>query len=630
MVFRQIATGDTLHIEGIPPIPRRISERIFQYQNTRAAYAHGWMPEGTEMIISTRFGDTNQIHYLDHPGGARRQLTFFPEPVGEVQVSPDPSRRGFLFSQDIGGGEFHQIFFFDMESRKHKLLTDGRSRNGGMVWSNRGDRFAYYSTRRNGRDWDIYISSPFDLEDAQPVFTGQGSWAPVDWSPDDRYLLIINYISANESYYYVLDIATGSLAQINSHAGKIAYGQARWAKDGQGIYLTSDEGSEFKHLKYYDLKRKEFTVLTGNIPWDVVEIAISPNGDRVAFASNEQGSGKLYLLETGNGKWSEVAEIPQGQIYGLKFHPIETNLALTINTPQTPGDIYVLALDSHQLTQWTFSEVGGLNNTDFIVPELVHYATFDYVDGDKRTIPTFYYRPPTRDNAPVPVLIDIHGGPEGQARPIFHAIYQYFLRELGIAVLTPNVRGSSGYGKTYLELDNCYKREDAVQDLGELLNWIDNQPELDSERIAVMGGSYGGYMVLAAMTHYNDRLKAGIEIVGISNFITFLENTKEYRRDLRRVEYGDERDPKMREFLLKISPVTNADKITKPMFIAQGLNDPRVPVGESEQIVSAIRQNGNQVWYLLAKDEGHGFRKQSNRTFYTNAVALFLEEYLLK
>ncbi|MCI2425399.1 S9 family peptidase [Candidatus Acetothermia bacterium] len=630
MVFREMTTSNALHIEGIPPIPHRISERIFQYQNTRTAYAHGWMPEGREMIISTRFGDVNQVHYLNHPGGARHQLTFFPEPVGEVQVSPASSRRGFLFSQDIGGGEFYQIFFFDMENRKYKLLTDGQSRNGGMVWANRGDRFAYYSTRRNGRDWDIYIGLPIDQKDSQPVFTGRGSWTPVDWSPDDRYLLVTNYISANESYYYVLDIATGRLTQINPHAGKIAYGQARWAKDGQGIYLTSDEGSEFKQLKYYDLTQNKFTILTGDIPWDVVEIAVSPGGERVAFVANEQGTGKLYLLETGSGIRSEVTEVPQGQIYGLKFHPTENNLALTINSPQTPGDIYVLTLDSHQLTQWTFSEVGGLNSAEFIAPELIHYATFDYVGSEKRMIPAFYYRPPACDNTPVPVLIDIHGGPEGQARPTFNAIYQYFLRELGIAILTPNVRGSSGYGKTYLELDNCYKREDTIQDIGALLNWIDNQPELDRKRIAVMGGSYGGYMVLAAMTHYSDRLKAGIEIVGISNFITFLENTKEYRRELRRVEYGDERDPKMREFLLKISPITNAEKITKPMFIAQGLNDPRVPVGESEQIVSAIRNNGSPVWYLLAKDEGHGFHKQSNRTFYTNAVALFLEEHVLK
>ncbi len=629
MVLEKIIPSNTLHIENIPPIPRRISERIFQYQNTRAAYAHGWIDEGIEMIISTRFGETNQIHSLNHPGGARQQLTFFPEPVGEVQISPNPSQRGFLFSLDIGGGELYQIYFFDMESRKYQLLTDGQSRNGGMVWSNCSDRFAYYSTKRNGRDWDIYISSLADLKETQPIFTGQGSWVAVAWSPDDRYLLLLNYISANESYYYILDISAGNLSQINPHAGKVAYGQARWGKDGQGIYLTSDEGSEFKQLKYYDLTQHEFTVLTGDIPWDIVEVAVSPDGKQVAFTSNEQGSGKLYLLETGSGLRSEVTEVPQGQIYGLKFHPTGSKLALTINTSQSPGDIYVLALDSHQLTQWTFSEVGGLNSADFISPKLVSYPTFDYVGNKKRMIPAFYYSPPARDNGPIPVLIDIHGGPEGQARPIFNAIYQYFLCELGIAVITPNVRGSSGYGKTYLELDNGYKREDAVRDIGELLNWIDSQPELDSERIAVMGGSYGGYMVLAVMIHYSDRLKAGIEIVGISNFITFLENTAEYRRELRRVEYGDERDPKMREFLLKISPITNADKITKPMFIAQGLNDPRVPVGESEQIVSAIRNNGSQVWYMLAKDEGHGFSKQSNRNFYTNAVALFLEEHLL-
>ena len=193
----------------------------------------------------------------------------------------------------------------------------------------------------------------------------------------------------------------------------------------------------------------------------------------------------------------------------------------------------------------------------------------------------------------------------------------------------PNVRGSSGYGKAYLQLDNGYQREDSVKDIGALLDWVARQSELDAERVAVIGGSYGGYMVLASMTHYDDRLRAGIDIVGISNFVTFLENTQDYRRDLRRVEYGDERDPEMRAFLEKISPTTNAGKITKPLFVAQGLNDPRVPASESEQMVEVIRENGGVVWYLLARDEGHGFRKKANRDYYGRAVVLFLQEHLL-
>ncbi|MFQ6030764.1 MAG: alpha/beta hydrolase family protein, partial [Dehalococcoidia bacterium] len=337
----------------------------------------------------------------------------------------------------------------------------------------------------------------------------------------------------------------------------------------------------------------------------------------------------LHLRRIRGWRPLPVPELPVGLIFGLEFKPDDTELAFTLNTPQTPSDTYSLHIRKRRLTRWTFSEVGGLQTDNFIIPELIQYPTFDEVDGQPRMIPAFYYRP--RDmEPPYPAVIAIHGGPEGQYRPHFSSTFLYWVNEMGIALLVPNVRGSAGYGKTYVQLDNGFKREESVRDIGALLDWIEDQPELDNDRIAVYGGSYGGYMVLACMTHYNDRLKTAVELVGISNFVTFLENTQDYRRDLRRAEYGDERDPHMREFLIRISPTTNAYKITKPMFIAQGLNDPRVPVGESEQIVDVIRANKGQVWYLLAKDEGHGFRKKTNRDFFRHATVLFWEEHLLK
>ncbi|MHC4648640.1 MAG: S9 family peptidase, partial [Planctomycetota bacterium] len=403
----------------------------------------------------------------------------------------------------------------------------------------------------------------------------------------------------------------------------------RWAFKAKGIFLTCDEDSEFRRLKYYDLGKKTFTDLTGDIEWDVEEIAVSKQRDKLAFTTNEDGISRLYIVDTRTKKHKQIPGIPAGEVYGLKFHPDGNQLAMVVNTPQTPGDVFVLEFRGNCLERWTYSEVGGLNTELFVVPDLIHYETFDKVDGKPRMVPAFYYKP--RKAAPAyPVLVYIHGGPESQHVPYFSSTRQYYVNELGIAVIAPNIRGSAGYGKTYLKLDNGYKREDSVKDIGRLLDWIINQPELDSSRIAVMGGSYGGYMVLASMIHYNDRLKCGIDVVGISNFVTFLENTKDYRRDLRRAEYGDERDPQMREFLTKISPTSSAARITKPIFIAQGFNDPRVPVGESEQIVSAVRQNGGAVWYMLAKDEGHGFRKKTNRDYYNNAAVLFLEEHLLK
>jgi len=614
--------------EGIPDIPQTIVDRMIQYQNVRSASVYDWDPGGEGMLISTRFGETSQVHFIEKPGGARKQVTFFNEPVSGASVCPDPSRHGFLFEKDVGGSEFYQVFYFDLDSGKYGMLTDGASRNGEVLWSNRGDRFVYYSTKRNGQDWDLYVADIAKPDEAKLILKEGGSWAPGDWSPDDERLLVVKYVSITETYPCILDVASGKLKHINPADQKTAYGPGVWSRDGKGIYITSDEGSEFKRLKYYDIGKKKFTDLTAGILWDVDALAISPEGDRLAFTANEGGIHKLYLLDTGTGKYAQVPGIPVGLIYGLEFHPEGDRLAMVINTPQTPGDIYVLELGDNSLTRWTYSEVGGLNTGSFVVPELVEYETFDEVDGKPRTIPAFYYKPGKGDG-PYPVIIYVHGGPEGQYNPSFSSNFQYWVNELGVAVLAPNVRGSDGYGKSYLKMDNGYYREDTVKDIGKLIDWIERQSELDASRICIFGGSYGGYMVLASMIHFNDRLKCGVDVVGISNFVTFLENTREYRRDLRRVEYGDERDPQMREFLSRISPLTSAGKITSPMLIVQGLNDPRVPVGESEQIVRAIRENDGVAWYLLAKDEGHGFRKKVNRDYYTNATVLFLEEHLL-
>ena len=617
-----------LVMENIPEIPQQLKDRIFQYQNTRSASFQDWLHNDDGILISTRFGETSQFHKINMPGGSREQITFFNEPVSGATICPDKSKNTFLFTKDVGGGEFYQIFSFDIDNGNFKMLTDGKSSNGGVSWNNKGDKFSFFSTKRNGTDWDIYIADINDPANAEIVLSEGGTWYPVDWAPEDNSLLIGKYVSANESYYYTLDLTSKSLNQINPSSEKIAYGSAVFSKDGKGIFITSDENSEFQRLRYYDLKTQKFTVLTEDITWDVESLTVSEQGDKLAFTVNEDGMAKLYLLDTETMKYKAVPGIPVGQVYGLSFHPDGKKLAVVLNTPQSSGDVYVMNVSDNSLVRWTYSEVGGLNTSNFVIPELIHFETFDQVDGKPRMIPAFITKP--KGNGPFPVVIDIHGGPEGQAQPYFNPIVQYYVNEMGIAVIEPNVRGSSGYGKSFLLLDNGFKREESVQDIGKLLDWIAKQPDLDAKRVAVTGGSYGGYMVLSSMFNFNDRLKCGVDIVGISNFVTFLQNTQDYRRDLRRAEYGDERDPKMNEYLNSISPTTNANKITKPLFVVQGLNDPRVPYTEAEQIVDIVRKNSGEVWYLLAKDEGHGFRKKTNRDFYVWSEALFLEKYLLK
>jgi dipeptidyl aminopeptidase/acylaminoacyl peptidase len=342
---------------------------------------------------------------------------------------------------------------------------------------------------------------------------------------------------------------------------------------------------------------------------------------------NEGGVGRLYLMDTATETVSPVDSVPMAQISGLQFDPSGRRLGMTLNGPRMNGDVYVLDTTSRDLQRWTESDTAGLDTTRFVEPELIHYPTFDRVDGGPRMIPAFYYRPGGGDGGPHPVVISIHGGPEGQAKPNFNPQFNYFLDELGVAVLEPNVRGSSGYGKSYLKLDNAQKREDSVRDIGALLDWIETRPELDSDRVAVLGGSYGGYMVLASMFHFNDRLACGVDVVGISNFVTFLKSTKPYRRDLRRAEYGDERE--IGEFLDSISPTTNAHRITIPLFVIQGKNDPRVPWTESQQIMETVRKNGGPVWYLMATNEGHGFSKKDNSDFMWVAIVKFFQEFLL-
>lgn len=614
--------------EGIPEIPADVEARLQRFQNARSASFQGWLADGSGVLISTRFAETSQLHRVAEPGGARRQLTFFDEPVGGAAPSPTAANPSFLFTKDVGGAEFFQIFSFDLESGAYRLLTDGESLNGSISWAHDGKHFAFYSTQRNGQDWDIFLGSVDKPGEAEPLLEKGGAWVAGEFSPDDSKLLVVRYISANETEPYVLDVASRELRPLNDSEEPVAYSAMSFSADGKGLYFASDAGTEFKHLRYMDLATGERRVLTGDIPWDIEALAVSKDGRYLAFTVNEDGISHLHLRDLSQGGAAvELPERPEGLIYGLEFDPASRRLGMTVNTPRTPGDVFSLDLASKKLERWTYSELGGLSTDDLVSPQLIRFPTFDKVDGAPRTIPAFYYRP--SGPGPFPVVIDIHGGPEGQERPGFNPFTQFLVDELGVAVLAPNVRGSSGYGKSYLKLDNGMLREDSVKDIGSLLDWVATQPDLDKDRVAVFGGSYGGYMVLASMFHFNDRLRAGVDVVGISNFVTFLENTQDYRRDLRRVEYGDERDAEMRTFLERISPTTNATKINDPLFVVQGLNDPRVPASESEQMVDVIRGNGGEVWYLLAKDEGHGFRKKVNRDYFLASTGLFFERYLV-
>ncbi|MDQ3673767.1 MAG: prolyl oligopeptidase family serine peptidase, partial [Gemmatimonadota bacterium] len=397
-----------------------------------------------------------------------------------------------------------------------------------------------------------------------------------------------------------------------------------FSPDGRGVYLTTDAGGEFQRLAYVDLATRRVTSLTTSINWDVDGFALSSNGRTIAFVANEAGVSRLYLLDTRTRRFRPVSNVPIGTIGGARWHPRLPLLAFSVSSARSPSDVYSLDARTGAVTRWTESELGGLVASDLSEPTLVRWRSFD-----GREITGFYYRPPPRFAGKRPIIINIHGGPEGQYVPGFLGRTNYFLNEMGVAVIYPNVRGSTGYGKQFVKLDNGMKREDSVRDIGALFDWIAQQPELDASRVMVTGGSYGGYMTLAVATNYSDRICCALDVVGISNFNTFLKNTESYRRDLRRAEYGDERDPQMYAFFERIAPLNNAGKITRPLFVVQGANDPRVPYTEAEQLVTRVKQNGSPVWYLKAKDEGHGFRKKNNVDFQFYSTVEFVRRFLL-
>nr|MBA2243225.1 S9 family peptidase [Chthoniobacterales bacterium] len=626
------------------PIPAELVDEVGRYTEARAATFQDWHPTRAEMLITTRFGETNQIHQVIQPGGTRTQLTFFPD---RVDAGSFETTKGdfFVFTKGAGGNEFNQNYRYDFASGAVALLTDGKSRNSSPEWSNSGKIIAYDSTRRNGADTDIYVQLPADPKSDRLLSEVKGGgWSITDWSPDDKQLLVQEYVSINESYLWLFDAETGERKELTPRlpegAEKVAYGKALFSKEGKGLFVTTDRGSEFQRLAYIDLASGENTYLLPNAGWDVDDWDLSHDGKYIAYTLNENGRSTLHMIEVAAGKGAVTARplddpsfnppLPASVISGLRWHrdPKQALLAFNVAGAKSPSDVYTWSVGGGKnvTARWTTSETGGIPATQFAEPELVRWKTFD-----GREIIGYLYMPnAAKFPGPRPVIINIHGGPEAQFRPGFAGRHNYFINELGCALLFPNVRGSSGYGKSFLQLDNGLKREDSYKDISALLDRLQSQPNIDKDRVMVTGGSYGGFMTLAVATNYADRIRCALDVVGISHLATFLKNTESYRRDLRRAEYGDERDPQVLEFMERTAPLNNAHKITKPMFVVQGANDPRVPKSEAEQIVATLKKQGTPVWFLMANDEGHGFAKKKNADFQFYATIQFVREYLLK
>lgn len=616
----QVATRQvgTATLENVPAIPADVSAAVQRYQNYREAVFQDWLPDGS-MLIGTRFGATRQLHHVKAPGADRTQVTFFDEPIAGATTIPGTSN--FIVGRDTGGDEWFQIYTMGLTGAP-AALTEAGTRNQSAVFSKDGSLLLWSRATKGSPDYAILAANPADPSSRRVLYQGKGSIGPDAISPDKRTALIAQGISNRETRLSLLDIATGQLKPLAFTDTPARYEEATFTPDGRSILVITDADSDVRRLVEIDLATGKRIVLAPDLKWDVEAFDLSDDGRTLAYVVNEDGFSKLVVQDRITRRALPQPQLPRGVLTGLDFSPDGKRLAIGLTTATTAGDVWSWDVSGGELTRWTNSELGGLDPARLAEPTLVRFKSFDGL-----SVPAFVYRPKNAAaGAKTPVIVDIHGGPESQTRPGWNPGAQYFADTLGATVILPNVRGSDGYGKHYLNLDNAEKREDSVKDVGALLDWIATQPGLDARRVAVYGQSYGGYMSLASMTHYSDRFVGGVERYGISNWITFLNNTEAYRRDNRRAEYGDERDPKMRAVFEKISPMANLRKIAKPMLVMQGANDPRVPQSESDQVVAQLRANGVETWYVLFADEGHGFLKKHNNDLRREVETVFLRK----
>ncbi len=614
----QLPKPAAITADGVPPLPVSLADALRPYAESRSAAPVAWNPTNRALIVATRFANVAQLHSVAGPMMDRRQITFEADRTSDAHVSP--SGDVTLVQKDVGGGEFFQLY--TLKDGRLSLLTDGKSRNQFGAFSKDGALVGYTSTKRTGSDNDIYVMDPRNPASARLVAQGTGGgWSFVDFLPGNTHAVVSNYTSVQKSDLYDLDLATGKLTPLTDLKKAVSYGGAEVAPDGT-LWVLSDEGSDFQRLG--TLKGGKFTAVAPETKWDVDAFEIADDGSFIAYFLNEGGVSRLKLLDPRTGQ-VRTAPIPDGVGGSLEVAPWG-DVAFSLSGPTVAGDAFVLDPKSMKVTQWTASETGGLDPTRNVSSEPVTVKSFD---GE--SVSGFLFRPdPAKFPGKRPLIIDIHGGPEGQSQPSYRGAINHYLNDLGIAIFYPNVRGSTGYGKRFVSLDNGpFKREDSVKDIGAFLDHFGRDDRVDGARIGVQGGSYGGYMCYASAIRYGARLKGANCIVAISNFVTFLENTQGYRRDLRRVEYGDERVPAQKTKLLEISPMTRVSELKIPLMVVTGGNDPRVPASEADQMVKAVRANGGEAWHILASDEGHGFAKKENRDYQNYATLYFWRKNLL-
>jgi dipeptidyl aminopeptidase/acylaminoacyl peptidase len=602
---------------------------IKQFLNIRAAYGPSFSPDGRFVAFLMNTTGVSQLWQVPVGGGWPTQMTFSRESVRGAHYNPRSHR--LIFGQDAGGNERNQLFLLGgVGGGTDHAVGDGwviedltchpKAVHNFGGWSHDGGHFAFSANRDKPSRFDVYVQKA-GADNARLLSKGPGGfYLAAGWSPDDRTLLVSRTESNYHQDLYLVDVKTGKTTLLTKHKGNVQYHSPCWSADGKAIFCSSTAGGrDLTALARLEISSGKLTYLD-KPNYEVGGVAASPKGRWLAWLVNVGGKSELMVRDLKSGKTRTAAGLPLGVIGRVEFAPDDSKLAFAFNGPRYNSDVWVWDLAGDKPRQLTHAGRAGIPLGDFALPELIHYKTFD-----GRKIPAWFYRPKIKGGRLPPVIVHPHGGPEGQSRPTFNALLQFFLQH-GYAVLAPNVRGSAGYGTAYMNLDNTTKRMDSVKDLAYAAYWLRDQKKGDPKRLAVYGGSYGGFMVLAAVTHYPDLWAAGIDVVGIANFETFIKNTGPYRRAHREAEYGNLKEH--REFFRKISPIHHVDKIKCSMMVIHGANDPRVPVGEAEQIVAALKKRKVPVQYLRYPDEGHGLAKLKNRLDAYPKMVAFLDKYL--
>jgi dipeptidyl aminopeptidase/acylaminoacyl peptidase len=597
---------------------------LAQYRFSDSVSFQGWMAGTRRVLYLDESEGTQQAFLRNAPNEPNQKLDASGRPV--AWICPHPSRDRLVIALDHGGDENYDLILRDLTTGVFRVFTNGRWRNTSPLWSPRGHFLALTSNARNGKDRDLYVVTPPEGSTGRRLKEAVGTCIAQDWSPDERRIVAVEYRpDGNESRVQLIDVATRQVEVVPQPAEpQIRRTGVRWSRDGGSLYWLTNRDSGYLRLARYDLGTKQETCLTPGIPWDVEEYDIAANGRTIVLVANEDGQSRLHVIDSRTGQGRFTPEIADGVIANLSFRGRSQEFAFTWSSHRMPPGIYSYDLATRWRTEWVKPRKGSPRAGTGEDLVSIRYPSFDGLQ-----VPAFVRRPPPSFSGPHPVLIDLHGGPDSQARPRFSALSDYLSNELGIALIQPNVRGSSGYGQGYERLDDARSREDAVRDVGALLDWIAAQPDLDPARVAVRGDSYGGYLALASVMHHGDRLRGAIDIAGISHFETFMVDAPPVAIDGWRDEYGDERQPETIRFFREISPLAHAGKLNRPLLVFHGQNDPRVRVGEAERIVAAVRARGVPVWFVRFEGEGHRFERRGHSLYEQHAQILFLYQYLL-